>query len=139
LRGQGSATRGEAGANKRVGQQEATRQPDGTSKGGGASRGCSVVRSHATTNRANGRRGCIERCQHIKRERGGRTIGNTTTSRGKQEASLHKNKSSTCGTSAAVEATATRHWWRFWQTTGGGGGVGGGVGNGVSRTVAKMG
>ncbi len=31
-------------------QGEATRQPDGASKGNGTSRGCGVTRSHATTN-----------------------------------------------------------------------------------------
>jgi hypothetical protein len=76
-----------ARANMRAAQQEATQQPDGTLKGGSVSRGCSATRSHATTNRANGRRRLVKRWQHIERERGVMTIGIATTRWGKQEAS----------------------------------------------------
>jgi hypothetical protein len=44
-----------ARANKRVAQQDATWQPDGALKSGGASRGCGAMRSPTTTNQANGR------------------------------------------------------------------------------------
>ncbi len=53
------------------------------------------------------------------------------------------NKSSTCGTAAAVESTATQCWWRLWRQlwrmTGGRGGVGGGIGDGIGGTVAMVG
>jgi hypothetical protein len=50
-----------ARANERAAQREATRQSNSALKGGGASRGCGMTRSHMTTNRVNGRQ------RHIKR------------------------------------------------------------------------
>ncbi len=58
-----------AGANERAAQQVATRLPDGASKGNGPLRGCGMTGSHATTNRASGRRRCIERWQQWRRSR----------------------------------------------------------------------
>ncbi len=58
-----------AGANERAAQQVATRLPDGASKGNGALRSCDTTRSHATTNRASGRRRRVERWQHWRRSR----------------------------------------------------------------------
>ncbi len=67
------------------------------------------------------------------------TTGDTTTCWGEREASAHKNKSSTSGTSAAVEAIAMQQQWRLRRTMGGGCGVDGGVGNGVGGIVATVG
>ena len=58
-----------AGANERAAQQVATRLPDGASKGDGALRGCGATRSHATTNRASGRRRRVERWRRWRRSR----------------------------------------------------------------------
>ncbi len=95
-----------AWANERAGQQEATKQPDGMPKGSDASRCCGTMRSHATTNWANGRQQHVKRCQHVEGERGRATTGDTSTSRSKQEVLAGKNESSTCSAAAAVEATA---------------------------------
>jgi hypothetical protein len=64
-RSQGSATRDDATTSrgKQVWevQREATQQPDSASKVGDTSRGWGVMRSHATTNRANRRQQHVER------------------------------------------------------------------------------
>jgi hypothetical protein len=50
-----------AGANKRVAQREATKQPDVMLKGGSASRGCGATRSYTPTSQANGRQQYFDR------------------------------------------------------------------------------
>jgi hypothetical protein len=62
-----------------------------------------------------------------------------TTIWGKQEALERKNKSSTSGAVAVIEATEMQRRWRLWWTTSGSGGIDGGVGNGISGTVATVG
>jgi hypothetical protein len=110
-RGGGSAKRGDATTSQ--GKQEG-----------------SATRGHTTTRWRIKRQLCIKRLRrdekqcdnqpgkweatarqevltHRERDRGGATIAGTITSQGKQEVLAHKNKSSTCGSAAAVEATAT--------------------------------
>ncbi len=58
-----------AGANERAAQQVATPLPDGASKGDGALRGCGATRSHATTNRASGKRRGVKRWRRWRRSR----------------------------------------------------------------------
>jgi hypothetical protein len=66
------------------------------------------------------------------------TIGNTKTSRGKQEALARKNESETCGAAAVISAAVMQRWGRLWWTTGGSGCVGGGSGDGVGQKVATI-